>query len=319
LHTVLMVYVLTARMAFPSVDLAPTGSEPVAPPPISAKRTVNFDLFSDRKAPRGSWARVTVPETLNKQGFVEMGIISEGLPDDAEVASQPAQTRHVTRSYWGSSETPADGQPLAVTQTGSTQVSRLDVPTGTYAYWPAFDNEKMPTEPRIAGPYTLETSFCGTVSMRIEPDQDFLSPIELTGMPNNADLDKPIRVSWLGIPGALGYVVSAFAGKANESVEWTAGNDLKLAARVETQAYVPETVKELIKSGALLSPDTLSCTIPAGIFAGHNSVMLTIHAIGKDQILRNDEIEVRTVVRSSATIPIYVKPNPALWGSPDAN
>jgi len=200
---------------------------------------------------------------------------------------------------------------LTTTQTSGDYVSRADLPNGTYAYWPAFDNEKMPRDPRAIGTYTLQTSYCASTTFSIGPDQDFLAPIDMVGLPGNADLDKPIPLSWRKVRGALGYVVSASAGNGNETVEWTAGNDRKIVDGVETRAYTPETVAELVESGALLGPDTLSCTIPAGIFQGQGSVMLSVHALGKDQIRRKKDVETRLIVRSSANIPIYVKPTPA--------
>jgi hypothetical protein len=311
LHTVLLVFILTSRVAFPSLDPAASGTESPASPDVFAQRTINFDLFSDQKAPQGSWARVVVPTTINAQGLAEMGIITEGLANYPKATNQSLGAKQVTRSYWGSSDQTAAGQPLTVTQTSDEQPPAADMPKETYAYWPAFDGQKMPKEPRAIGAYTLQTSYCGTTPFSIGPDQDFLPPIEMIDMPRNADLAKPIHLSWRNIPGALGYVVNAFAGKENETVEWTAGNDLKLARVVETRAYSPDAVAQLVKSGALLGPDTLSCTIPAGIFEGQNSVILEVHALGKDQIRQKKDVETRVIVRSKASMPIYINQNPA--------
>ena len=71
-----------------------------------------------------------------------------------------------------------------------------------------------------------------------------------------------------------------------------------------------DELKDLVEKRVFLTPDTVSCTIPAAVFAGARGAMITITAFGRDTARTREGIECRVLVRSSASVPVIRETDP---------
>ena len=313
LNTVLVIAVTTARMIFPGVPATPGDSEGTAL--HMASRSVMIELMSEKRADAQSAAEVAVPEGLKVGSKVALKFDltqppTETQPPDKADANEVKLT---LKSYWGSHSEVPKGQP-SVTQVASRRsvasegADPSDYPEKSYAYWPGFDDEALDRTATPPGKYTLTTNYVGGTSVTLDSDQSFLAPIELGGLKKNIDLDKPIAIKWKKVPNALGYVLRAIGGNAKETIIWTSASKPDKLTAVDLRPVSKEELTELLKKKLLLPSDATSCTIPAGIFKGSDSVMLTVTALGRDTIQRQDDIETQVVVRSTVSAPLYSTP-----------
>lgn len=322
LKTVFIITVATYRMVFPGLSpLAPLpGVDRNAEPP--ATRSITMDLWSDATADAQSSAHVAAPSGLKLEGPARLTVDLKWKPP----ASTPASTGTgndgvLTSSYWGCGETIPQGQPK-VSVSGQTPPDPAPpapaVPTGSYAYWPGYNDKPLKPEASAVGTYTLDANYSGAPSVTLGPEQEFLGTVNLVGVPKKFDLEKPLVVKWKPVPRALAYVLSAYGGSARETITWTSSADRLAAQGIENRPVSASEAAELINTKVLLPPNATTCTIPAGIFKGSESVFLTVTAIGADKVETRDGVETRVLVRSTVSVPIAgttYKPMPDAEGN----
>ena len=265
-----------------------------------------MDLFSGAKADYRSKAGVGVPEGLKVASPIQLLIDLRQAPKAGPAEKPNAKSRFVVKTYWGSAKEVLQGQPrVSMSDEAATAAPADKLPDASYAYWSPDLVKPLEADAAVPGTYTLTTNYCGGTSVTLESDQDFLDPIDLVGIPQKANLDKPIRITWKTVPRALGYLVTATGGSATESVNWTSSADPDAVKGVEERPHSRDEVAGYVDKKVLLAPYTVTCTIPAGVFRGSKSVFVNVTAFGPDKAQTRDGIETRVIVRSTAGIPVF--------------
>ena len=303
LKTVFVIAISTARMVFPGIPaVTGPGNAPGVEP---ASKAMYMELMSGNKADAQSKAVVAVPEGLKIGESVELHV---PLTEPAAEPESPDKTdgavpQITQKSYWGCGEKVPAGQPK-VEQMSDLRKALGVYPEASYAYGLGPSDK----DSSAVGTYTLTTNYAGCTSITLDKEQDFLDPIELVGLAEKTDLDKPIKIEWKAVPNAVAYYLEAFGGSEKELMEWTSSAEPDQPVGFDSRLVREEDLKKLIEKKILLPAKATSCTIPAGIFKGSYSVILTLTALGKDKFRISDGIETHVVVRSTVSAPLYSKP-----------
>lgn len=302
LKTIFIISVLTARVAFPGV--APVQG-PDTSTAVPAIKTVSFDLFSAQKPSAGSQASVYVPSGLKLGKSVRM--LKGAAPAIPKQPADPAE-KQVIKQYFGSGDAVAQGQPIggfgAGQFVGPYVGKNAALPRTSYFYWPLGQEAENAKSESARGQYRLNTTFAGVAAIDLGDDQDFLAPFNLKNLPKKVDFTKPVVLEWDAVPSALGYLIIAVGGGGNETVVWSSSKTANPPEAANLEPYTAEEIKNMLDRGTLLSPETLICTIPSGIFKDSKTVMLTGLALGKDSISQTGVVETRVILRSMVTIPL---------------
>lgn len=122
---------------------------------------------------------------------------------------------------------------------------------------------------KVPGKYVMETSYTGSMSLVMTDTQQFLPPLKVVEPASDkVDTSQAIPVKWEKVPGAGGYLVMASGKNAKgEDVTWESAYNAVIWQRMG--------VAKALKKGLLKGPDHLQCTIPAGIFKGQVSIIVT--------------------------------------------
>lgn len=313
-RTVFVIAIATARMIFPGIEPSTLPAEQQTTPFGAAVKSVTMELTSSAEADAESRAFVTVPKGLGAGSRVSLTIERPRATAAARENPEPGLPGSFeVRQFWGNHENAPAGQPKvtsgaesSVTPEGKTEDGRL--PDGSYAHWPGYDTPPLKPHASAAGEYLLDTNYCGGAAVNVAEDQDFLVPIRITSPASEPDLSTPIRIAWEAVPNAVAYLLSASGGGEKWSTVWTSSAAPDLTADIERRPVAPDELRGLIEQRALLPADATSCTIPAGIFKGANSVMLTITAFGRDTVQEKDGVTTAVIVRSTAGAALYSRP-----------
>ena len=314
IKTLFIIAITTARMIFPGIPaIAPLAEGEKTPESSPATRSITLELSSDKSTDTQSVAYVTVPEGVKAEKTALLHI-NLSKPAEAPKQDDKPQVKQVKQfNYWGSGEKIPEGQPK-ITEPGSIDKdSKETSPTTTkrptsFAYWPDPNLEPLPKDITIPGTYTLDTNYCGKTQITLGKEQGFLAPIELVNVPDSFNFEKPIKIEWKPVPGVLGYVVSAYGGNETETVSWTNGTDPDLPSKIDYWALGKSDVEKYIEKDIILRPTVNTCTIPAGVFKGASSALLTMTALGEDILQDKDGIKTQVVVRSTISMPLFSKP-----------
>ena len=296
LKTLFIITVSASRFIFPggpaSMGLPEGAKQP-------AVKSLSIEVAANVPAPTGAKAAVSVPEGLGTASELSLQI-AQSVPKPAANA-QPALK---LVEYWGSGREVGADQPEVTKPTSSSEALPSDLPDKSYAYWPPADSKPLGDEVSVPGRYALKTNYCGGATVTLAKQQDFLDPINITSG-GEFRLDKPIVIRWKPVPNAAGYLLKAYGGSADKTITWTSSAKPELGQGIEYRPVSTSDLEQFIKQGALIPPYVVSCTIPAGIFAGSDSVMLTMTAVGKDSIQADNGTETWVIVRSTASMPLH--------------
>ena len=294
LKTLFIITVSTSRFFFPGVPAA-TGLPETAKQP--AVRSLSMEVASSVAAPTGAKASIAVPEGLKIAPEIGLQIV-ESLPKPA--TSQPAPE---LAEYWGSGRQIGADQPK-ITKSAPATAPPEGFPDKSYAYWPPANSKPLDDAAALAGTYTFKTNYCGGAQVTLANEQNFLDPIHITST-GDFDLGKPIVIRWKPVSNAAGYLFKAYGGDANKTITWTSSAKPELAKAIEYRPVSKTDLETFIKQGVLIPPYAVSCTIPAGIFKGSESVMLVMTAVGRDLAQKDNKLETWVVVRSTASVPLH--------------
>ena len=297
LKTLFVITITTSRLFFPSVPETGEAGKPLA------FRSLHIELASDMPADRAAKASVVVPAALGVGNEVKLTIDSANSS-----AAKPETAKFELREYWGSGRNIAADQPK-ITGSDKNMESEAQqiIPDKSFAFWPAIDPKAYEDTAKLEGAYKLNTTYCGATSVELTSDQNFLPPINITTAAQH-DLEKPISLKWMPVPGAVGYILRAYGGNQKRTITWTSSAKPELAHNIENRPVSSSDLADYIKYGVLIPPHIVTNTIPAGVFKGSSSVMLIITAIGKDIVQDKDGITTWALVRSSASVPLYSTP-----------
>lgn len=290
--------------------MVPQPGAEVPRPPVT--KSLTMELYSEQLADVQCKAEVIVPSGLRLESPAKLFIDLKRQTSDSESMpkSETAVEAFINKAYWGCFEVAPEGQPkIAKSSEAGSNVSAESrninaLPSSSYAFWPRPDSKPLHENAATPGTYTLKTNYCGNTSVTLEQEQNFLDTIELINVPKKTNLDKAIKVTWKPVSNALAYVVNAYGGSGNVTVDWTSSSDPAATVGIEARPVSKEEIAKLIEKKALLPPDVTSCTIPAGIFRGSWSVFLTVTAIGADKIEIKNGLETRVLVRSVVSVPL---------------
>lgn len=299
IKTIFVITMSTVRLIFPDIPILPgIQAGEVSKEQNGVVRSVNMTLTSEKRAEQIPSVRVDVPAGLGVGPFVKL-IVDQSKPKSA--ASNAGKSS--IKTYWGSDAVVSPGQPRVEEISGAAFGSSLPAST---AYWPiGYAGEKVAgADAKPAGKYTLTTNYCGSANATVSEDQTCLDPISLLTLKGTYDPSKPLRIKWVKIPRAAGYVVTAIAGNGNETINWTSSSDPEIGFDLENKPVVKDKVDEYIAKKIIQAPETSMATIPAGVFQGMDDAIITVTAIGSDTLQPGAEIDSYVLVRSMANIPI---------------
>ena len=203
--------------------------------------------------------------------------------------------------YWGCGEHAAAGQPVVIDfakisagQFPSLQTInvRTDTPPSperykTYGEWP---NERtrtqVPPTGSLVGSHSVKGNYSPQIDFSLGPNQDFLAPLNITGQqPTPAG---GTRLSWNAVPQSTGYFAwlmgadsSGGRGAQTTMVMWTSSNAQSFMGAL--MDYIPPSeARRLVAAGAVMSPQTTTCTIPAEVVKASPTGLLSMIAYGDE-------------------------------------
>ncbi len=310
LKTLFIITITTARMIFPGVSaVMPSSGDATQPVVIPAVRSLTLDLMSNAKAGPNATAQVSLPPGLKADGPASVTINRSKKAAQTSVSKGGSGAKYVYKSYWGCADAVPAGQPKSIdsssiansgaAKTPSAQAS----PYASYASWQG-GAKPVAEEAAAQGAYTLTTNYCGSTSINLDKEQNFLDPIRLIGMGDKIDLTKPVTIKWKPIPHAVAYLVTAVGGSEKESIAWTSSSDPQMSAGFGYKPVSKDDLATYTGKKILLPADATSCTIPAGIFKSVDSAFLTVTALGIDKTQEQSGVTTEVIVRSVASVPI---------------
>ncbi len=302
---ILILGLVTSKMAFPGIPDMMDAAEDTPSPATHDLTAVVYFLDS---LPDDSEVRIAVPEKVESNTGQTMLVSPVAIKNDENVDKYRVST------YWGSHKTIPEGQPRTIWSTESERIDLSDDPTRkarTVAYWQPMQKtgRTVYEGPKSAvGDYSVSTDKYGTIKTNIGKSEDFLPPLKLLSPTKKMELAKPVQIKWNKIDRAMAYYVVVQGGNTEQAIVWQTSekSDIDLAY-VKDTPLSSEEIGDMIESGELLGPDVTSVTVPAGAFEGSDSVMLNIEAIGSDKVAQVADTQVRVIVRSSLSAPIYIK------------
>lgn len=207
-------------------------------------------------APEGAKGTLTVPETLG---------IGPVIPLNITKYDEMAQTERLY--YWGCSPTVLKGQPEVHGKGWRGKDQWWHVRSSGTA-----DATKMmglTADSKIPGKYVMETNYTGSMSVVLGEAQQFLPALTVTAPTGDkVDTAQAIPVTWDAVDRAAGYHVMAVGKNADgKDVTWENAYNAILWQRIGAT--------KALQKGLLHAPDKRSCMIPAGIFKGQVSIIVT--------------------------------------------
>jgi hypothetical protein len=245
---------------------------------------------------------------------------TEGVPGKGEDL-QTSNPDFTIKIYWGSSQTVRDGQPKifkmgSMTPEQMAQVQRMQRDSnprmaGGYFYKPGWTTGYWPTKSQpgnidpaasLPGTYALSTSYTGNVSLDVPSQVDFLAPIELSSpdLSTKVDLASFIAARWNPIPNALGIYATAFGMlDKNTMVLWTCAESYTDGMMGDMGFLQMAEVKQKVADKIFMPGDASSFDIPAGIFQGSQTTLMSMVAYGPGSAADNAQPLPRLQTKSS--------------------
>lgn len=288
-------------------------------------RILNVRLWSPSIAPPDATASIVPPAGLKQGNKLDLELYRpKGEKSEEPVRGfEPDKTPDYTiKIYWGSSETVREGQPKIIKWTGLTpeqqevmkekaremnaRNSYFYKPNWTTGYWPT---KKQPgqidKDASLVGKYSLTTNYTGNVEIEAPSNVDFLAPINMSSpnLENKLDLNKFIPFQWAQIPNALGLNGGIMGMEGNNTmILWNSSEvfvdglmgDMGFLQMAEVRDYVEKTV--------FMAGDRTSVTVPAGIFANADFVMMNMAGYGPGAALETAQPLPRIQTKTSLMI-----------------
>jgi hypothetical protein len=152
--------------------------------------------------------------------------------------------------------------------------------------------EQLRAEKRIAraaAEYRLQTSYTPDLTFNVGTEQEFMAPLQLELGPLPLKWERPLRLRWNPLEGALGYRlrITARRLKSNDpdsvAVIWSSAP----LGKVQSEEWLGDPAAAL-RAGKLLAPETVECTIPAGIFKDAGQITFWLQAVGRTRAFQSE-------------------------------
>lgn len=228
----------------------------------NTQRTLTGNYTTPKRAPAGATANMAIPSGLGLPGPIPWTI------QNAD-ASAGGSGSYESRRYWGCSPTILKGQPEVFK--GSWSVADQKWTGGSSGNADPMKLMGLTEQSRVPGTYDIQISYLGKVTLAMTEAQQFLDPLVLVApaAPDSVDTTKAIQVSWKPVPRAVGYALMAMGKDAQgRNVYWE-------HAKNAQGTWYTSGVAAALKAGKLKGPQDCSCTIPAGIFHGQVTLMVS--------------------------------------------
>ncbi len=319
--------------AMPKIDLPPG----IKLPPQAAaamaqfgkaQRKLTVRLWSPGVAPEDATASLAVPDGLKLGQKLNLGLYrpkpEEGKADTGGEAGVPGgiPAEMVIKRYWGSSPTVKDGQPEVTEFKGLTdeqkavmkeQMARARRSSGSYFYNPDWTTGYWPTQDQpgtidpdaaMQGHYALTTSYTGNVEIDVPDQVNFLAPIELSSpdLTQKVSFDDPIVLRWAAIPNILGYHAQIVGMQGRTTVIMWDSSEVKPDFGFRDDYLQMAEVKDMVSKNRFMGPDTVSVTVPAGIFKDCDFVSLRMVGYGTGTALEKGQPLPRVQTKTSLTV-----------------
>ena len=215
-------------------------------------------------------------------------------PSDFTLPSRGDDERVRMLIYHGCGERTGSGQPLVIEIStndparGASQMAALmeavrvspETPPSagagrTYGEWPNERSSRtIPANGSLVGDHLVRGNYTPDIAFRLGPDQDFMDPVQLTGVADGGPL------GWNAVGGARGYFAMTMgANEAGDMVVWTS-SDVPVAFGQIPDILSPADLERLIRQGVILSPSTTRCPIPGAVQRAAPESMLRVIAFG---------------------------------------
>jgi hypothetical protein len=199
--------------------------------------------------------------------------------------------------YWGCGEHAGPGQPTVI---DFAKMAAGHMPPGfasmmsamhaaqpprpgqaaSYGEWPNDrDSPQVPPGASLVGAHRVEGNYSPPIAFALGPGQDFMPTLGLRQA--GAGPGGAVPLVWNRAPQATGYALSMFGASGNgDMLIWSSAN--KPTTFPNMDYLSPAQVKTLVASGAVLSPATSQCTVPAEVAAAAPSGMVMMIGYGPE-------------------------------------
>ncbi len=279
-------------------------------------RHLEIRLRSPGLAPAGASAFVTPPAGLGLGPRLPLTLSRPTAPRPG-----PPTRNYLLKLYWGSSSTARPGQPkllrfadLTPEQQAALQRQLAELalgppwpprprPNETLAFWPPEPplGQVGPTA-SLAGRYTLTTTYAGNAMLLVPQRTNFLAPLTLLrpDLAHRLPLNRALPLHWNRLPRLVGQQALVI-GKEGENtlVLWMAAPRATAALFRDWKHLEPQTIRELVRHGALLPPGQTRVTLPAGIFANVDLAHLVLIGYGPETRAPSPQYRARLATRTT--------------------
>ena len=269
------------------------------------QHTLNLQLGSTQAAAGAPQADHLPPAVLGAGAALPLLTPQKYNPPPYETSADPRPPNMQKPEgrmliYWGCGEKAGAGQPVVldfakISQGQFPNLQTINVRTDqppspgrykTYGEWP---NERtrtqVPPTGSLAGSHTVKGSYSPQINFTLGPNQDFLAPLTLTGQQPTPQ--GGTRLTWNPVPQSTGYFAWMMGADpsggrgATSMVIWTSSNAQSFLGAL--MDYIPPSeARRLVAAGAVMSPQTTTCTIPAEVVKASPSGMLSMIAYGDE-------------------------------------
>jgi hypothetical protein len=154
----------------------------------------------------------------------------------------------------------------------------------TTGYWPTEAQPgEIPDNASMVGTFNLNTSYAGNCTIDAPSNVDFLAPINMTSpdLSVKPALDAALAFQWDQIPNALGQYAKAIGMEnKNTLIIWSSSDIFDDTLLVDTDYMQMSAVNDAVSKHIFMPGDSTKMTIPAGIFANSDFMMLNMVGYG---------------------------------------
>ena len=268
----------------------PAGLGALMPSSMRGGRRIKLDLGSSQAASGDPRAAHAIPPGLS---------IGDSLPLVTPKIERPQSRPEPTGErepptpkgrmliYWGCGEQVRAGQPVvfdfakmdpqeAAKVFRSHGVSRPSGPAPgrnkSDGGWPNPENSTPgPDSASLRGAHVVSGNYSPEIRFPVDERHDFMDPVAFD--PVRKTEAGALAVKWRAIPTATGYFATATGRGENETdvVMWSSSEVQDIGQSL--MDYLPNAeVQRLIREKVILTPQTLECAVPAGIFKGEGAM-----------------------------------------------
>ncbi len=280
--------------------------------PAGQTKSLQLQLGTGQRPSARPAAEHLPPSAL--QAGARLPLTSPQRLNAAEVAgtapvANPSAMKGRMLIFWGCGEHAPAGQPLVVDLAGMApgkagrlasglQPAAMSPPSphrhASYGEWPNADGRtSIPAPGSLVGEHVVRGNYTPELRFSLAAADDFLDPLQPT---STSLASGAVKVSWPAVGRARG-TFAAVMGAAQDGtiVMWTSSK-ARLAGMMLPDYLAPAEVARLLAAGALLSPQTTECTVPADVIkAGGMTLQMT--AFGPETNLRSPSTSGRWAVK----------------------